>query len=253
MTQIHEFSKKTSRINDLREKLRHLERGGTGPRPVARLGPAEIDAALEGGLPTGCLHEILGSAGDGAATGFCLALLSRLRDAGRSGAARPVLWCARRIDLYGPGLAARGFDPGRLILVEAAKPADLLWVMEEGLRCAGLDAVVGEIDRLDLTAGRRLQLAAEAGGVTGLVLRQNAAKSAGGASAATTRWRISTRPRTRPRTRASAADPACWRVELLRYRGGPPRDWQVEWRDETGDLALAAAFRDGQAEAQATG
>lgn len=239
-------SEKISRINSLRDELRRLERGGAGPRSVAPLGPPEIDAALEGGLPTGCLHEILGSAQDGAATGFCLAVLSRLMSPGRAGGARPVLWCARRINLYGPGLAAWGFDPGRLILVEAAKPADLLWAMEEGLRCAGLMAVVGEIDRLDLTAGRRLQLAAEAGGVTGLVLRHNAGVSAGGASATTSRWRVSARPRIGP-------GPACWRVELLRYRGGPPRDWQVEWRDETGDLALAAAFRDGPAAASATG
>ncbi|MHB1060073.1 MAG: ImuA family protein [Rhodanobacter sp.] len=246
MAQIDASSEKTSRINDLRNQLRRLEQGGAEPRPAVALGPPEIDAALEGGLPTGCLHEILGSAQDGAATGFCLAVLSRLMRPGGAGGARPVLWCARHIDLYGPGLAAWGIDPGRLILVETAKPADLLWTMEEGLRCAGLMAVVGEIDRLDLTAGRRLQLAAEAGGVTGLVLRHSAWTRADGASATTSRWRVSTRPRIGP-------GPACWRVELLRYRGGRPRDWQVEWRDETGTLALAAAFRDGQVEAQATG
>lgn len=239
---------KISKINALRDELRRLERGGAGagPRPLVALGLPEIDAALEGGLPTGCLHEVLGSAGDGAATGFCLALLSRLMRRGRAEGTRPVLWCARRIDLYGPGLAAWGVDPDRLILVEAAKPADLLWAMEEGLRCAGLMAVVGEIDRLDLTAGRRLQLAAETGGVTGLVLRHHAGMSVGGASATTSRWRVSTRPGDR-------SGPACWQVELLRYRGGRPRDWQVEWRDETGDLALAAPFRDGPAAASATG
>lgn len=237
---------KISQVNALRDELRRLERGGAGPCSRVTLGLPEIDAALEGGLPTGCLHEILGSARDGAATGFCLALLSRLMRPSRAGEARPVLWCGRRIDLYGPGLAAWGVDPDRLILVEAAKPADLLWAMEEGLRCAGLMAVVGEIDRLDLTAGRRLQLAAETGGVTGLVLRPNAETSAGGASATTSRWRVSPRPGNGP-------GPACWRVELLRFRGGRPRDWQVEWRDETGDLALAAAFRDGPAAASATG
>lgn len=236
---------KISRIRDLRERLRNLERGGAAARPALPLGLAEIDAALDGGLPTGCLHEVLGGADDGAATGFVLALLARLLTAAQAG--QPALWCGRCLDLYGPGLAGRGLDPARLILVEAARPADLLWAMEEGLRCPGLAAVVGEVDRLDLTAARRLQLAAEAGGATGLVLRRGGGREPGagtGAGAATTRWRISPRP---------GGLAACWHVELLRCRGGRPRDWHVEWHDETGDFALAAAVRDGPAAAPAAG
>lgn len=234
---------KISRINDLRQRLRHLERAGPAVRPALALGAAEIDAALDGGLPTACLHEVLDRFDDGSATGFVLALLVRLLAIARP--AQPVLWCGRRIDLYGPGLAAWGLDPARLILVEAAKPADLLWAMEEGLRCPGLAAVVGEVDRLDLTAGRRLQLAAEAGGVTGLVLRQGRAEA--GASAATSRWRVVALGN------AAAAGAARWRVELLRCRGGRPRDWHVEWRDETGDFALAAAVCDGPAAIETAG
>lgn len=241
-----EFPKKISQINDLREKMRQLERGGAEPRPALALGLAEIDRALDGGLSTACLHEILGRFDDGAATGFVLALLARLLGAARP--EQPVLWCGRRIELHGPGLAASGLDPGRFLLAEAARPADLLWAMEEGLRCAGLAAVVGEIDRLDLTAARRLQLAAEAGGVTGLVLRRSDAAETG-ASAATTRWRISAAPS----SGMGAGAAARWRVELLRCRGGRPHDWHVEWCDETGDFALAAAFRDGSAAASAAG
>lgn len=241
-----------SRIDELRESLRRLERGGTADRPAVPLGLAEIDAALGGGLATAALHEVLGRPEEGAATGFVLALLARLL-ADPAGGSRPVLWCGRRLDLYGPGLAAF-LDPGRLILAEPAKPADLLWAMEEGLRCPGLTAVVGELDRLNLTAGRRLQLAAEAGATTGLVLRRADARETGegGASAATTRWRIAAAPSSAgpvPRSLGSA----CWRVELLRCRGGRPGDWMVEWHDATGDLALAAALCDRPAAAQATG
>jgi protein ImuA len=233
---------KSSRINHLREQVRRLERGGATARPILALGMAEIDRALGGGLPTACLHEIVGRFDEGAATGFCLALLARLTDV--RGKTRPVLWCGRRIDLYGPGLAACGLDPGRFILAEAVKPADLLWAMEEGLRCPSLAAVVGAVERLDLTAARRLQLAAEAGGATGLVLRQDR-EAASGASAATTRWRVSAVP--------GAGMCPRWHVELLRCRGGRPREWHVEWCDETGDLALAAAFRDRPAAAPAAG
>lgn len=242
-------TEKNRHLAALRDRLRRLEGGGAG-RPTVPVGLSGIDAALGGGLPTAAVHEVLGRPRDGAATGFVLVLLARLAAAGGEG--RPVLWCGRRIDLYGPGLAVC-LDPGRLVLVEAWKPAELLWAMEEGLRCPGVAAVVGELDRLDLTAGRRLQLAAEAGGATGLVLRPTGAGAAAdGASAATTRWRIAAAPGSSgPATRSLGS--ACWRVELLRCRGGRPGDWMVEWHDATGDLALAAALRDRPAAAQAAG
>lgn len=255
---VADIPEKHHRLNALRHSLRRLERGGAAPRPACPTGVAEIDRTLggrsvdgdpgeggpgdggpgDGGLPTGCLHEILGDS----ATGFGLALLARLT---RLPGAGPVLWCGRRIDLYGPGLAACGLDPGRLILAEAARPADLLWAMEEGLRCPGLAAVVGEVARLDLTTGRRLQLAAEAGGVTGLVLRQGTEET--GASAATTRWRVTAAPGSAGPSfslEPCFLGPARWRIELLRCRGGHSHDWLVEWNDETGDLALAAAAGD---------
>ncbi len=236
---------KIRKINELREALGRLERGGSAPRPALALGIPAVDTALGGGLATGCLHEVLagpdGGSGDAAATGFGLALLARLL----GGDTRPALWCARRIDLYGPGLAAFGLDPGRLILLEAAKPAELLWAMEEGLRCPGLAAVVAELDGLDLTAGRRLQLAAEAGGATGLVL----GRRAGGGAPAPARWRVPPPPG----AGLAAGGSARWHVELLRCRGGRPRDWEMEWHDGTGDLALAAALRDRPAAAPAAG
>src|SRR5205807_8543730 len=84
----------------------------------------------------------------------------------------PVLWCLRRPDLYGPGLMTYGLDPARLVLVSAARDEEILWAMEEGLRTRGLAAVIGEVGRLPMVAGRRLQLAAERSGVTALVLRR---------------------------------------------------------------------------------
>ena len=75
-----------------------------------------------------------------------------------------MAWCRRQDGLYGPGLAAFGLDPGRLIVVRARTDKDVFWAMEEGLRCSRLVAVVGEVGALDCSAGRRLQLAARAGG-----------------------------------------------------------------------------------------
>jgi protein ImuA len=173
----------------------------------------------------------------------------------------PVLWCLKRSDLYGPGLAAHGLDPGRLVVVSVRRDEDILWVVEEGLRtgaAAGLTAVVGEIGRLPMAAGRRLQLAAEHSGVTALLLRRwrNAAEAAaerGRPTATVTRWRVGALPS----LSLCASPPAegrgffregvgrpCWRVELMRVRGGVPANWEVEAADATGHVRVSAELAD---------
>src|SRR5205823_5779247 len=125
---------------------------------------------------------------------------SRQRREGEVGTgAGPVLWCVKRPELYGPGLMAHGLDPARLIVVTVPRDEDILWAVEEGLRAPGLAAVVGEIARLPLVAGRRLQLAAEHSGITAFLLRRwrngmEAAAERERPSAAVTRWRIAAIP-----------------------------------------------------------
>jgi protein ImuA len=241
----------------LRARIRDLERGvATGgarrhavPLGAVPLGAVALDAHLPGGgLPLGCLHEIEGGRAewdDGVATGFCLALLARLLGAAaKAVGGGPVLWVSRWRDLYAPGLAAFGVDPGRLILTHADSGTDVLWAMEEALRCPRLAAVVGEVDTLERGAGRRLQLAAEAGAVTAFVLRRRLrpTRRAEAPSAAVTRWRVMP-------ARTSAAGGKflgrpCWQVELLRCRGAAPGQWYLEWDDATGGFALAAPLRD---------
>jgi protein ImuA len=161
------------------------------------------------------------------------------------GADNMVLWCegARTLDagaLHAPGLMRFRLAPERVICVRARTDRDALWALEEGL-AGGLAAVVGEVGAVTLTESRRLQLAAEAAGVAALLLRPAAAAAAPGA--ALTRWRLATLP--------GAIEPgmpgvgrARWRAELFRCRGGAAATWEMEWRDETGDLALAAPLRD---------
>ena len=182
-------------LDRLRARIGAMESAGLvrrGATAVAFGAPGIDDHLPWGGLPRGALHEVMAGHG-GAATGFCAALCARL--AGNGGGA--VLWCegSRTLDagaLYAPGLARFGLDPARLIAVRARRDGDALWAMEEGLRCTNLAAVVGEVGVLSLTASRRLQLAAEAGGVTALVLVP--ASDTPAASAAVTRWRVSAVP-----------------------------------------------------------
>jgi protein ImuA len=233
----------------LRSRIRRIERPSAAAFGVLPFGVAPLDRALPGGgLQLGAVHEIIGAGGDeedgAVSAGFAAGILARIG----SGA---VLWCLKRPDLYGPGLAAHGLDPARLVLVSTPRDDRILWALEEGLRAgrgAGLAAVVGEVGRLPMVASRRLQLGAERAGITALLLRRwrtgdEAAVERDRPSAAMTRWRVASLP-----AAAIAEEPGIgrprWRVELLRCRGGRPAACEVEVADATGSICLPAELAD---------
>lgn len=201
----------------LRARIARLDRSAVGVAHTVPLA-APIDQSLPGGgLARGAIHEIL-AADPGTAAGFCALLLAR--------AGGTALWIAAEPDAWPPGLAQFGLSPADLVLVAARRPADGLWAMEEALRCPGVAAALLVAPELDMTAARRLQLAAEAGGVLGLLLRP--AEAATGATAASTRWRVGALPGTGAVTH-DLGDPR-WTLELVRARGGRPGAWPVVWR-----------------------
>jgi protein ImuA len=94
--------------------------------------------------------------------------------------------------------------------------------------------MLGQSPRLDLTASRRLALAAEKSGVTLLLLRIDAQASP---SAADTRWQVAAAPS--QALEANAPGPVALDIELLRRRAGPAgMRWRVEWNRD------ACAFRE---------
>lgn len=218
-----------ARIAALRARLGAMEGLARGPVEAAQAarilpatavpGLAALAAALPGGgLPRAALHEVSGPQ-QAINTGFSALLLAALGAAQNA----PLMWVASDKTLYGPGLAAFGLDPARLILVQPRRENDVLWAMEEGLRAPALAAVLGETGAITLFASRRLQLAAEASGVTALLLRREGTSGRPPSpSAAVTRWRVSPLP-------GPAACPTVprWRVALWRCRGGRPGDWIV--------------------------
>ncbi len=243
-------------LDALRRRIAAIERIGSvagGGARILPLGPAAIDAHLPwGGLPAACLHEVVDGDGvrgrmGGAASAFAAACAAPMA------AGRPLLWISGqgRLDLYAPGLAAFGLAPAALIVVQARGTA-ALWAMEEALREPGVGAVVAEITAIGLTASRRLQLAAEAGGAGAFLLRSDAADALP-PTASVTRWRVSAIAGVSQNVDAQAArtnggmppvGAVRWRLELVRCRGGRPASWMVEWRHATGDLALAAPLPD---------
>jgi protein ImuA len=187
-------------LSALREQVRRIECPTATAHGALPFGIAAIDRVLPGGgLACGALHEILGAGGDEEDGALAAAFAAGIVGARAREGDGVVLWCLARPDLYGPGLAAQGLDPARLVLVRARRDAEILWAMEEGLRAPGIAAVVGEIGALPAVASRRLQLAAERSGVIALALRRwrnggQAARERNLPNAAATRWRIAALP-----------------------------------------------------------
>ena len=74
---------------------------------------------------------------DGGWTGFLLAQLDT---------SKPLLWVQERMAILESGrVHPPGLPSQNLIHVETCDAKDALWAMEEGLRCPGLSAVIGEI------------------------------------------------------------------------------------------------------------
>jgi protein ImuA len=224
-----------SQICALRRTIARIEqRGDAGNREAVRpasLGPVLLDAAISGGLVRGRLHEVFAMelADSGSATGFAAILAGLVSPAGA-----PLFWlreeaAERAACLHAPGLVEIGIDPQRMVLVVLPDPATLLRTAADVVRCAAVGAVVIELWRrpraLDLTATRRLALAAEQSGVTPLLLRIAAEP---GPSAAQTRWSACAAPSVALATEAPGR-PA-FTVELLRQRGRPDGGlWYLEW------------------------
>ena len=141
--------------------------------------------------------------------------------------------------LSGHGLNALGLDPTRLIVIETAHRKQTLWAMEEVLRSAAPQAVVGAIDKLDLKTSQRLHLAATDAGLPLLLLRPSQTLES---SAAATRWRVGTAEAARDRF-GLIARPR-WHLKLERCRNGRPGEWRVEYDHVTHRFSLAAALAD---------
>ena len=272
-------------IDRLRRKLSAAEAATGLAECMASLtlGIPSIDDMLGGGLSRGTLHEIAAvrESETAAATGFALALAALatpdlIRGSGQHGhskrarsaaarnrsstSGRGVLWIAEDLSLaengapYGPGLDEAGIAPEHLITVTAARSRDVLWAMEEALRCRAVAVVIGELRARDIdqVASRRLSLAAAAGGTLGLILRTAPDDAP---SAAATRWIIGATPSSlsflspsperggsdcrRQSGEGSGIGPPRFAARLVRNRRGHLGAWIVEWNNVEQRFELA--------------
>jgi protein ImuA len=231
---IEHIMNRSAKIAELRHRLARYDLAPG--RAGVPLGASEVDAMLGGGLRPGALHEVFAQGWGG--SGFALLLALRLAGA----AAAPLFWV--RSDYaaleYGglspPGIAALtppgfmgGFD---LIMVRVGHAADALAAATDILACSHVGCLLLEMEgnprALDLTASRRLNLAAEASGVGLVLLREGGQEEP---SAAHTRWLARAAP--------SHPDDDDWgaprfAVALARHRAGGMGNFLMEWDPQTG-------------------
>ncbi len=199
-------------------------------KPAAQgVGVNQVDlGAINAAFPIQCfpkaaVHEFCcaDTVNQPATSGFISAVLSMLMQNKEATA-----WISNSANIYPPALAGFGIDASSIIFIHLRREKDILWTIEEMLKCDAFAAVVGETTSLDFTASRRLQLAVEQSKVTGFIIRHNYRKPE--PTACVSRWQI-----THASSVAEDGMPGIgfprWNVELLKVRNGTPGRWLIEW------------------------
>jgi len=242
-------------IQDLKERLRQVECSYRPAREPAFVTGNVLEQLLpKKGWENGTLIEWLGEDDRGGAATLALAMAARLLQ--RGGAL--VVIDSRR-EFYPPAAANLGILLERTVVVQPRPGRDALWAMEQSLRSEAVSVALGWLAELSNRTARRLQLAAEAGGGVGFLLRPVACRAE--PSWAETRllvecvpvsgeWLVVSGKRSHTAdapltTHHSPLTPRQQRpfhirrfhVEVLHCRGGVSgAALELEWNDETGDL-----------------
>jgi protein ImuA len=199
-------------VERLAGRIRRLE--GTEAGQMARLssGSQALDQHLPGGgFQQGSLIEWL--AGSEAGSGTAALALMAARVACKRGGALVVIDQGRWF--YPPAAVAMGLDTGRLVVVRPESEEDEHWAWQQSLAAEGVAAVLGWPRKMSAAAFRRLQLAAQAGGTLGLLIRPAEVRCQ--PSWADVRLLVEPQP-TPPNHRLT--DGRTMRVTILRSRGG---------------------------------
>jgi protein ImuA len=211
---------------------------------LARIPPARLsEARWQPGLAVQPFHsEIFAPATEASGAGLALALagdaLTSLDECPDKDH-RHVLWVQDRATIrLGGRPCLAGLPPDlrrRLIHVAAATPEDMLFALEEGLKCRDFACVIGENAgnprALGFTASRRLSLTAERHGVRLWLVRLDAAPDL---SSARMRWQVRAAPSSPPRWNPAAPGASTWHAELFRSRAQAPGEWILS--DDKGRL-----------------
>ena len=204
--------------------LQGFRTASDGPQRSLHFG--ELETAFPNQVfPTGAVHEFLSSGREDAAatTGFMMGLLGKLLEKGGA-----CLWISMNRTLFPPAMKFFGIEPDKVIFIDLVKEQDVLWAIEESLKCDAVTAVVGELNEITLTQSRRLQLAVEHSRVTGFLHRCNPRSL--NTLACVSRWKVTPIPSQLEDGMPGVGFPR-WHVQLLKVRNGEPGEWKLEWSD----------------------
>lgn len=218
-------SAKADIITQLKKDILPLQ----GFRPLYRNAALDEDigslnhAFPNASFPVGVIHELVFDQEDFATTvGFVGGILASLMKKGGAS-----VWISCSQNIFPPALQSFGIAPDKIIFIQVKKEKELLWVMEETLKCHGLCAVIGEMRNLSFTSSRRLQLAVEESHVTGFVLCRNALNL--NTNVCVSRWKITPLP-SQPEAAMPGVGFPRWNIELLKIRNGRPGKWEMEFK-----------------------
>lgn len=181
---------KADRLGSLQSLIHAIEGDRLPPHGYDQRPPEAGKPLLEGlSLLEGC--------GEGQTrTASCLGVwLDAIRDQTVS-EERPILWISPRQAVrehglpFGPGLLDWGIAPEHMILITPKTAQDALWTAEEGLKSGCLAGVIVENQDMDLTASRRLRLAAKEGSCPCMAISTAADPKAMTVPGADARWQI---------------------------------------------------------------
>lgn len=219
-------------------------------RSQGLIGPLTAPPVQAASFPYGLgrhgLHEVAEAAyGDrAAATGFILTAARGLHKS-------VLLWISQANTTRDMGalpesaLREMSGDGIRRLNIVTRQTSDALWAVEEAIVSGAVSHVIAEISGADFTSTRRLTLASRRHGVPVTLLLPHHCE---GATAASTRWRISPRPSAANRYDPRAPGHPRWRAQLERCRTAPAMAGHVfdlEWNNETLSLGLVPGMAAG--------
>lgn len=188
------------------------------------IGMTSAASSLLPQIVPGRVHEVSGPS----APAFALIQASQTKG--------PIFWIrpSWQIEQILPDGLHGILPPASVITIETAHEADSLAAAEEALKDGSTPFVMIEITKpLTLREGRRLQLAARAGGSTGLCLIPEGM----GSNAAETRWHCA------PVFDPDRADSTLMQWEIIKNKRGTIGAWHVRWNGKAHRLDVVSPVR----------
>lgn len=168
MASIH----KQTEIECIRQKLARQIRKQESGMPLPSSDRFNLESLFSAEHVSGAVVELV-SAGSGAgALSLACWIGGRLQKHQRGS----LVIVDAQHEFYPPGAVALGVQLEQTIIVRARTQREVLWSVEQSLRCPGVAAVVCRLQHTDERVGRRLMLAAEVGKSVGVFLQPQTAQ-----------------------------------------------------------------------------